>query len=479
MKKSHVVDKIHRLVHEFLTNSEIDLTKTFLLAVSGGQDSFTLLYALHHLRPILNLRLCGAHLNHGLRGQQGVEDARFVEEAFRQLNIPATIGQADVASVRVRYRLSLEEAARKVRYGFLYKAAQDTDTSYVVLGHTADDQAETVLLNLIRGAGLTGLRGMRPVSSWRPDKKSPPTTLLRPLLGITREETGAYCLAAGLQPRQDESNLSPAFTRNRLRNSLMPSLRAFNPSIRNTLLRMSRSVETDLAQIEREVQGVWPNVVAEERSCLTINRAAFSELPPSLQFHLLRKAVSEIKGDLDDISHRHVESMARLMGGRTGKRLSLPDNIVFSVGYKEAVLNAGEGLESHLALKPIEEHRLTLPGESAIPGWRITTIVTTPPKALPRANALTAYLDSENLGKDLRVRSRKAGDRFLPLGMLQDKKLQDFMTDAKIPRTHRDVTPLVVSSKGIAWVVGHRIAEWAKLRKESQKVVCIEFQRTE
>ena len=474
MADQRVISRIHRQVHKALKDVRLGPDKPLVVAVSGGPDSLTLLYALADLQEPLKLRLHGAHLDHGLRGSQGTADSRFVAQTFRTLGIPATVEEADVPSVRARDRLSVEEAARKVRYVFLSKVAHEVQAHAVALGHTADDQAETVLMHLIRGTGLTGLRGMEPLSRWRPSPDEPGLTLIRPLLNVTRQETEAYCRAQGLLPRQDESNLSSEFTRNRLRNQLLPVLQSFNPNIRDALLRLAHSAAQDLAYLESCVDNVWPQVVRQESWGLILNKQAFSALDPAIQHHLLRRAVRHIKDDLEDVELGHIQEMARLLARPAGKTLDLPGGILFSLSYEEAILTLG-----HPDLCPLPfmegEHRLTVPGETLISGWRINTSMVPSEERRQNTDAYTAYLDSDEVGTELWLRTRGSGDRFQPLGMAQEKKLQDFMTDAKIPRSWRERIPLIVSPRGIVWVVGYRIAEWAQVRKETGKRFVIEF----
>ncbi len=472
MANPRVLRRINSLVYRLLESSQIDLSKPLVVAVSGGADSLALLFAISDIRDTLNLRLHGTHLDHGLRGKQSKEDAQFVTEALQQLNIPATIERADVASFKSSHGLSLEEAARKVRYAFLKRVAQEIGASAIILGHTADDQAETVLMNLVRGTGLTGLRGMQSISKWRFIKDEPELTLVRPLLQVTHEETNAYCQVRGVMPRQDESNLSPEFTRNRLRNQLIPYLRNYNPKIRDSLIRLSQSAVQDLDYMNSQVEKAWPHVIEQKTWGLSISKDAFSALHPAIKNHLLRRAIREVKGDLDGVELGHIQDMVRLAQGHAGKRLDLPGDAVFSVDYKVATLTPRD--IDPCPLPPFKgEHRLNIPGETLVLSWRVeTTIEST--EVLSK-DVFTAYLDAQKADTELWLRTRSPGDRFHPLGMQQWKKLQDFMTDAKIPRSWRDRVPLVVSSQGIVWVVGYRIAEWAKVRKDSDRILRLKF----
>ena len=251
---SAAIDALQRRVASALGKHELR-GKRLLVAVSGGPDSLALLHALWQLRDEHELRLYGAHLNHGLRGAESDADAEFTADTFKRLEIPFTLDSADVAAYRTQHKLSLEDAARQVRYAFLSVAAAEHAADAITLGHTADDQAETVLMHIIRGSGLDGLRGMQTLDTRHIAGK--PATLFRPLLGARRSETQAYCRALGLSPRIDASNQSPEFLRNHIRMELVPLLEQTNPSIHAALLRLAANATQDSDYIRAKADEVW------------------------------------------------------------------------------------------------------------------------------------------------------------------------------------------------------------------------------
>ena len=492
---------MHRRVGAALEQSRLAPGMTLIVAVSGGPDSLALLHSICHLGDAIGLRLHGAHLDHGLRGDSSKSDARFVAEVFRGLGMPYTVEEADVNAFRRQHSISLEAAARKVRYDFLAKVAANNHTDVIALGHTAGDQAETVLMHIIRGSGLTGLRGMRTVTSLSFDGK--PVRLVRPLLQVSRAETLEYCRARGLKPRQDESNLSPDLDRNRIRLELVPLLEQYNPAIRDALVRLSDSAAQEIGYLKSETDRVWHETARIDESSVTLGRDSFTRLPPALQSHLLRRAMMEVKGDIEDLRHSHIQDMARLMRGPAGRTLDLPGNIRLSISYESATLAPSD--RDRYSLPPLKgEHELKVPGETLLAGWRViasfsdtgqglderlridepgfgigsaeienSNLQDCPAQAFPPA--VTACLDYSALGGPLRVRPRRPGDRFQPLGMSQAKKLQDFMVDSKVPRLWRDRVPLLTSPRGIAWVVGWRIADWAKVIDERAWLLKLRF----
>ena len=457
--------------------------KTLLVAVSGGGDSLALLYALHQAQAEFALRLCGAHLNHTLRGAESDADAAFVAAAFRRLGIPYTQQRADVAAYRRAHKLSMEDAARRVRYAFLADAAARHAAHAVAVAHTADDQAETLLMNIIRGSGLDGLRGMQPLDCLAIDAAN--LTLFRPLLGVSRAQTYAYCDALGLRPRQDASNLSLEHTRNRIRLELMPMLKRFNPAARDALLRLARNAAEDADYIRAQTNAVWQDIAHQSETSegvIALNTQAFARQHPAIQNRILRRAVQAVKGSAEGITRRHILDMRRLIAGPAGRTLHLPDGILFAVGYDEAHIGSGASVMDALSpLPPIRgEHPLAVPGETRIPGWRISASVCNAPNAcgaITDTDGFSETLDLDSVGAAPHLRGRRPGDRFQPLGMAQSKKLQDFMVDERIPRRWRDGVPLLVSRCGIACVAGWRIAHWARVTDATKRRLHLNFRR--
>ena len=484
-----VVAKLHRHVRSAVRQSAL-AGKALVVAVSGGPDSLALLHALAHARGELDLTLHGAHLDHGLRGGASVRDARLVEERFGALEIELTSDRADVASVREARGASLEEAARDVRYAFLARVADERRADAIALGHTSDDQVETVLMHVIRGAGLAGLRGMETLSR-RPVGQLD-AVLFRPLLELTHQDTSEYCRALDLRPVMDESNLSRDMTRNRVRMDLLPLMEQLNPGVRHAIGRLSRTASRDLSYLEEQVERVWGETVQVHDAEVRLDRETFSALHPALQGHLLRRAAGHVNRGLRDLDQYQLDTMASLIGGPAGASLDLPGDLTFSVSYSSATLARGAG-RTQRAARLDGRHALRIPGETLLPGWRVRASLEDPgvggshrfpahPGAETGAapeypDGLAARLDYDAVDGGLSVRSRRPGDRFQPLGMDRAKKLQDFMVDARIPRVLRDGIPLVVSPRGIVWVMGWRIADWAKVTPEAKRALGLSFTR--
>jgi len=446
-----------------------------VVGVSGGPDSVCLIHILASLSETLGIKLHIAHLNHLLRGAESDADAEYVSALARELGIPATIERREVKAYQKKYRLSLEEAAREVRYAFFSEVARSLGADAVAVGHTADDQIETILMHLVRGTGLAGLRGMQPLSTMRsPDGAE--LKVVRPLLEVKRAETEAYCAAWGLSPRSDSSNLLPNQLRNKIRSQLMPLLREYNPDIDKALLRMASAADSDLACIEKETSRVWGKVAREQPEGIAIDREGFAKLHPALRRHLVRSALQRLLGDLQDIESVHIESLLDALAKPAGKKLSLARGLAFHGDYSYGLITTNKTLPCPFpALEG--EHRLKIPGETELCGWRVrSSIINRRPKK-GSEEELKACFDLDVVGKELTVRGRRRGDRFQPLGMESPKKLQDFMVDAKISRSRRDHVPLVCSPQHIIWAVGCRIDHRARVMPSTRHVLCLEFEK--
>jgi tRNA(Ile)-lysidine synthase len=464
--------KVLRFIREHNLVRENEL---LLVGVSGGPDSICLIHILAGLKDTLGIKLHIAHLNHMLRGAESDADADYVASLAHELGIPATIERREVKTYQKKCRLSLEEAAREVRYAFFLEAARSQGGDVVAVGHTADDQIETILMHLVRGTGLAGLRGMQPLSALR-SPEAAELRVVRPLLEVKREETEAYCAAQGLAPRSDSSNLLPNQLRNKIRSQLIPLLRGYNPDIDEALLRMASAADSDLAYIEKEVSRVWSKVVREQPDGIAIDRAEFSKLHPALRRHLVRSVFQHLLGDLRDIESVHIESLLETLTKPVDKKLSLPRGLAFHGNYGFGLLTSQDRLtDSFPAFEG--EHRLKIPGETEFYGWRVRgSIINRRPKK-GSEKELKACFDLDVAGKKLTVRGRRSGDRFQPLGMESPKKLQDFMVDAKIPSAWRDHVPLVCAPQHIIWVVGWRIDHRARVMPSTKCVLCLEFER--
>jgi tRNA(Ile)-lysidine synthase len=337
--ESRVLSFVQR--HKLIPRGE-----TLVVGVSGGADSVCLLHLLAEWRQKLRLKLHAAHLDHQLRGAESEADARYVVSLADSLGVPVTVGRRDVNAYRDERNCSLEEAARELRYDFLAAVAGDVGAARVAVGHTRDDQVETILLHILRGAGTAGLCGIKPCSpltggggeaAGAPRKQSP-LLAVRPLLELSREETMRYCQEHQLQPRSDSSNLSPAFLRNRLRLQLLPLLREYNPGVDRALLRLAEIADADVSFIEEQARQMWDGVAREEGGVIYLDKKKVASLPLALQRQVIRVAIARISGNTRDIEANHVEAVRGLVSAPRGKSASLPRPLICRSEYNEIII---------------------------------------------------------------------------------------------------------------------------------------------
>ena len=452
----------------------IDPGRKLVVAVSGGPDSVSMLDILVKLSDELGIELHIAHLDHQLRGQDSAADALYVSVLAERLGIPVTIESRDVAAYQRKYRLSPDEAAREVRYAFLAEVASDTGTDRIAVGHTLDDQVETILMHLIRGSGTRGLRGLLPETSLKYGNDM--VTLIRPLLGISRADTVEYCRQHRLNPRDDASNASLTPLRNRIRHELLHILREYNPNITASLLRTARIAGDDLAYLDTAAERLRENIVQIQEDTAIIDRQSFKSLPHAIQRHLLRDLAEMMLGNIQDIEAVHIEEIIDILDKPSGKKTVLPGGLTFLVERDRFLLGASpEALSPYPPFKG--EIRLKIPGRTETPEWEITAEIGTVPSAFDAGYSFSAVFDLDLTGDELTVRTRRPGDRFQPLGLEPSKKLNEFMIDAGIPRAWRSRIPLVCAGEKILWVVGQRIGERYKITGQTGKVLKLGFVR--
>ncbi len=461
-----------RILHFIRENGLTSGKRRVLAAVSGGPDSVCLLNILNALSNELGIELHVAHLNHRLRGKESEADARYVAQLVERLGIPSTIEERDVKAYRALRRNSLEEAAREVRYTFFAETAAILGTDCVAVGHTSDDNVETILLHLVRGTGTRGLRGLQPRTTWRSEDKS--IEVIRPLLCISREETVDYCRKNNLEPRIDSSNLTMSPLRNRIRHELLPLLESYNERVTDALLRTARIAGDELDFLDREISRLWDSIVRLQGETVALDKEGLLALPPALQRHLLRKAIEDVSGSLKDIETRHIEDILEALKKPAGKKLNLPAGLVFIVEYDRFLLTGEPAALS--PFPPLDSVvSLEIPGETVFPGWRVSASVITPEQMKSGDDDYIACLSLDETGDKLTVRSRETGDRFQPLGMDQPKKLGEYMIDEKIPRAWRKRVPVVCSPEHVVWVVGWRIDQRSKVTEDTRRILRLEF----
>ena len=462
---------LERRILRFIQNNNILRPgERVVVGVSGGPDSTLLLLTLAHLKKELNIDLSVSHYDHKLRSKnEACADFEYVANLAQTLNLRFTFGSGDVRSASVDGQLSLEEAGRQLRYSFLAEEASRLKSQVVTVGHTANDQAETVLLHIIRGSGLRGLAAMAPRTSW-PLGDGP--DLARPLLALSRNDIIRYCQEESLIPRLDPSNHLLEASRNRVRHELLPALLQFNPKVEDALCRLAEAASNDADYLDNAASLLWIKLANKNAGQVVFPVPALTNLEWAMTSRLLRRAVQHLAGPGSELGTVHLKAVWAALH-KQSDGVSLPYGLTAIVDKDNLRIGAPT---VPTKATPIIERDLILPGRTVIGRWMVEAkYIDIPTIDNLTAGPLEAYLDSEVIGPQLTVRSRRPGDRISPLGLGGEKKLQDLLVDAKLPAEQRDAVPLVCASWGIAWVVGYRIDQRAAVSPKTKQVVHIKF----
>jgi tRNA(Ile)-lysidine synthase len=452
-----------------------------VVAVSGGPDSVALLSVLHGLAPSWNLSLSVAHFNYGLRGAESDDDAAFVVRLCARFNIPyrcERLTLSDNLSKLTKGR-SLQEAAREARYAALLRLCESLDANKVAVGHTRDDQAETVVMWLLRGAGTTGLSGM-------PALRLP---FIRPLLAVGRTDVLAYLVEQRLEFREDSSNATSIYLRNRVRHHLLPVLTRFNPAILEGLARQ--------ADILREDDTCLDSMAAEQFALLArtlgnnewvLDRTGLLALPLALQRRVLRKAVQHTAGVNRGPSFGAVSLLLdRVVHGRSGSCATVRNANVSRV-YEAILFQPRDVVPGARAISAVASDisiALSVPSTISWPftGQRLQVDLIHGPQSEKTCAALPpmqAMLDADCMTLDLCVRTWRPGDRFHPFGFNgHQKKLQDLFADLKVPRLSRERIPLIVAPEGIVWVAGYRTDHRFRVTASTRRLLRLALMESE
>ena len=445
-----------------------------VVGVSGGPDSLALLHALRKHIPIDKLVV--AHLDHGLRPSSTAE---AIQVAAMAGGLRFHTERVDVSALARATGQSQEEAGRTARYNFFARVAQMEMAIHIAVGHNRDDQVETILMHLLRGSGLAGLRGMQPIS---PLPGNADLWLLRPLLAISRDEIETYCVENELAPIVDESNASQAFLRNRIRAELLPILETYNPQFRRRLTEMSDIIAAEEELLDALSSVEWEKLVIRQGvGHVILNHDGWLRLPLALRRRLLRQAVAAVQPGTKDVGFRALES-ARDVAERaeTGSQADLPGGISIRISYGQLVVTSGiDELSGRIPqLAGSGTLPLPIPGEIALAeGWRLTSEWLEPGKydldeIQRNQEEWQAYMVLAE-GDTLQIRSRNAGERMQPLGLGGQRKIKEIMIDRKIPAHVRERWPVVATRDHAVWLVGHVLDERARVTTGTERVVLL------
>ena len=466
--QSHLL-KMEAVVHQAIRARDLlSSGDHIVVAVSGGPDSVALLSCLVALSTRWNWELSIGHVNHGLRGAESDEDAVFVERLGKHFGVPVSIREAWLKKQDAKLtKQSFQGYAREARYQALESILQERGATKIATGHTADDQAETVLMWMLRGSGTGGLRGIPPKRGSR---------IVRPILDISRSAIVAYLEQRQLEWRMDSSNCQPVYLRNRLRQDLMPHLKEYSPGIVHVLSRQAEIIRDDHAYLEDVAAEAFQQMcMVEGDRNIQLDRDALLGLPMAIRRRVVRQGLQQMMGNTQgprfDVVQRLLD---RLEHGQSGWTMHI-NKVHVGQEYDRLVFSQREEAPfpdtSH---SPFGDVEVAIPGEVVWPLTGQRMVVSRKPSEEIRSqpHKLEMHLDADTFTPALRLRSWMPGDVFCPKGLGgRQKKLQDFFSDIKLPRSQRANVPLLVAPEGILWVGGLREDERFQVSSSTTSVI--------
>ncbi len=460
MKKDiDIIEKVLRTIDEYKMLAEGDRV---VVGLSGGPDSVCLFHILWRLKERFHLQIFPVYVNHHLRGEDEImNEIEFIRRFVKDYGMDLIMKDVDVRGFVKSKGMSIEEGARELRYMALHEVLNDLKAQRIAVGHNASDQAETIIMRLIRGTGPWGLRGILPVRG----------LIIRPLIEVKKREIEDYLYREGLHYTIDFTNLKEEYIRNRIRLVIIPRMEEINPSLIDTLLRMAKIFyEEEL--FEREISGILSRAIESKIDGeLILSLTILQNIEKSLLRRILRNAIDEIMG-LEGITFEHIESIINLIKkGRSGDRVSLPRNLRIIKSYSCLILTVRNPVI-------LGEYTLKVPGELYIEEINkvIKTEITQKMPLNIGDGKTRAVFDYDRVGRNvLNIRGWRHGDFFYPIGFGKRKKLQDFFVDNKIPKDERYSIPLILSNNDIIWIAGYRPDDRFRITQLTERYLIIEM----
>ncbi|SMC28981.1 tRNA(Ile)-lysidine synthase [Clostridium acidisoli DSM 12555] len=458
---------LHKVLRTIRENAMFNEGDKVIVAVSGGPDSICLLRVLYELKDKLKIELAVAHLNHNIRGKAADEDAEYVRQFCLNLKIDFFIKKVDVNGLSREKGISSEMAGREARYKFFNDLKQQINADKIAIAHNANDQAETVLMRIMRGTGIEGLVGIRPVRD---------NIYVRPLIKVKRDDIEDYCRKNELNPRIDKTNLENIYRRNKIRLELIPYIKEnFNSDIIMTLNRLSDTLKIDYEYMESISLEKYKLYCKEKQKKVTISKEAFLE-HEAIVTRIIRKALSYITGSTYNFEKKHILDIIKAQKGKTGTFVSLPQNIEVCNNYGDlSIYNNTCKTKKDILEYELDYHKINVVGKNKI----IFRIIENNQMMNFHENKFTRYFSYDDIKGKVTLRYRKNGDRFNPIGINGTKKLKDIFIDMKIERDLRDKIPLICFDNEIAWIVGHKMSNKFTIKENTRQILEIKYEGEE
>lgn len=456
-----MIDKVKQTIIKY---GLLKQNEAVVVGLSGGPDSTALAVALAQIAPSLDLQLIVAHFNHGLRGREADADERSARRLAKQLDL--SFVSRKMTKKEVPKGVSPEDFYRRQRYQFFDEVAKSNHAHKIALGHNLQDQAETVLLHLLRGSGLEGLKGIMPLRDGK---------YIRPLIEVSREEIISFLDHGGISYRLDSSNNSKLHLRNKIRLELLPCLKKeFNPKIDETLAQMAEILREENSYIKENVsRALETTCIKKQKNKITLNIEYINMLPLAIERRLLKDLLENFCSQKNGITFLHINSINNLLqNSESGKKLCLPFGIEARREYENLILERVKDCAKHMEyLYPAE-----IPGSIYLAERNLTVRfqLVEKNKFIPNVKNKN-YFDLDKIRFPLVLRNRRDGDWFQPLGMAGRKKLKSLFIDHKIPQQKRNEIMLLADTQSVIWIENVQLSDQVKITPETKNVLELEI----
>ncbi|MGD0279815.1 MAG: tRNA lysidine(34) synthetase TilS [Smithella sp.] len=455
-----MIKKVRKTIEKY---NLLEKGERVVVALSGGPDSTALLAVLASIARELDLSLIAAHFNHGLRGAESDEDERFCRDLSDKMGLVFCAGKMDRNNKK---GVSPEDFFRRQRYDFLNKAAADYQARKIALGHNLQDQAETVLLNLLRGSGLEGLKGILPKRDGN---------IIRPLIEISRREIISFLDKSGIPYRQDSSNKNRMYLRNQIRTELIPYLQEkYNPKIEENLAQMAEILRTEDEFIRQNAdEALKSTFIQRQQNRILLNIAYINKLPPAIRLRIFKTVLEGFSPAKNGFSFIHIKSLDNLSQKReSGKRIVLPLGIEARREYDHLILES----KKDRSIQAEYEYPMNIPGSVFVKERNVTVRAELAAKeSIDWGSSNKVYLDLDKIQQPVAIRNRRDGDRFQPLGGQGRQKVKKFFIDRKIPCRERDEIMLLVDRLSVIWIENMHLNDRVKITPETKNVLKLEI----
>ena len=449
----NLIKKIKNFISE---NSLINENDRILVGLSGGPDSIFLLYILHNY---FNNQLIIAHINHKLRGIDSDLDEKFIRTISQKLKIPLYVIREDVKKLSTKNKKSIEEVGRDVRFSFFNKILKVENFNKIALGHNLDDNVETILINFIKGSGMKGLIGI-------PEKRD---NIIHPIINIKKEEILKYLEENKIEYRIDKTNFETDYLRNKVRNYLLPIIeKEFNKNFKEKILALSNILKVENRFLDDLVENIKNDILKFEDDFVKIDLKKLQNLHLSLKRRLIRKVIDHFNKDLREYPLDHIDKVISLENKKTGKEIELPLNLI-AVKDKNNIIIERRDFE-------IPDFYIEIPDIGSYQEIGMKIELSLVEKISKVKDPFISFFDYDKIELPLKIRKPMFGEKFKPLGLKKEKKIQDFFVDSGIPKSVRWNLPILLDKKDdILWIVGVRISDDYKVTNLTNRVICIKI----